>query len=54
VGTVKVLIELLDIVKLAIKLYRQLGYYNAKRKLIEAVETKDDKKTEEVIRDLIE
>ena len=45
----KLLLEVLQIVQLAINLYKKAGYERARKQLLEVVEEKDDKKTAELV-----
>ena len=45
----KLLLEVLQIVQLAIKLYKKAGYEVSRQKLLEIVEEKDDKKTADYV-----
>jgi len=45
----RVLLEVLHVIQLAIKLYKKAGYEKARQQLLEVVEEKDDKKTAELV-----
>jgi len=45
----KVLLEILQVIQLAIKLYKKAGYEKARQQLLEVIEEKDDKKTAELV-----
>lgn len=49
----KAFLEVLQIVQLAIKLYKKAGYERARQQLLEIVEEKDDKKTAELVSRII-
>ena len=49
----KAFLEVLQIVQLAIKLYRKAGYERARQHLLEVVEKKDDKETAELVSRII-
>jgi len=46
-------VEVLQIVQLAIRLYKKAGYERARQQLLEIVEEKDDKKTAELVSRII-
>ena len=49
----KLLLEVLQIVQLAIKLYKKAGYERARQQLLEVIEEKDDKKTADYVSRII-
>jgi ribosomal protein S18 acetylase RimI-like enzyme len=49
----KVLLEILQVIQLAIKLYKKAGYERARQQLLEIVEEKNDKKTADYVSRII-
>jgi len=49
----KILLEILQVIQLAIKLYKKAGYEKARQQLLEVVEEKDDKKTADYVSRII-
>ena len=47
------LFEIIDIVRLALRLYQAGGYELAKKRLVEELERRDDKYTEDQLRDTL-
>ena len=45
----KAFLEFIEILKLAYKLYKKVGYERARQKLLKVVEDKDDKETAELV-----
>ena len=47
------LLQILDIIKIALALYRRAGYEMARQKLLKEIEEKDDAKTVDAINDAL-
>lgn len=50
---IKTILQLIDIFKLALSLYKKYEYNTARKKLISILEEKDDKKTADYLDDLL-